>query len=253
MGKFQQKEPPEGWQNRELFRHLDAGRDNQYACFANSETRQLVLRALDIDDALHTVLDGWHGTAEKDFPKQSHYFAASMLYRCHAAYRASAMLAFSGMVPEAYPTLRAVIEWSGYACRLIESDKATRAWLERDNSPESRRKCANQFGTRKLENSVRRHDETLADAFRNMYEMVIDYGAHPNMYGALSGAKVGGDSNTFQFTAAYLQGPSVELSLVLKTVCRAGYFPLGVMQFLFPERLNKTGVTDRLSKLSSGL
>lgn len=245
--------PPHEWENYELLRFFNLCRDNQFASFVVADTKPLVEKLLHIDAAHHLALDDWRGSTSDEFYKDGHQFAALMLIRSHSAFRAAAMVSMSGMVSETFALARTTVEWAAYACRIAENENAFRAWIDREDNETTLRKCISEFSHRKLLESLGRTSDQLILPFETIYETSINYGAHPNVFGAFAGMVINETGNDLSLTAQYLQPPEIELKLALKTVCRAGFFPLAVMSFLFPKRLVETSVAERMSNLSSGL
>jgi hypothetical protein len=247
------KRSPKGWDQHELLCFFDLCRDNQFASYVVPETRELVQKLLAIDSAHHLALDDWRGSTSDEFYKDAHQFAALMLIRSHSAFRSAAMVAMSGMVTETFVLARTTVEWAAYACRITENETAFHAWIDREDNETTQRKCRNEFSYKKLLESLNKTSNQLIYPFESIYKTAINYGAHPNVFGAFAGMATNETDREFSLTAQYLHPPKIELKLAQKTVCRAGFFPLAVMSFIFPKRLAETSVAERMSDLSSGL
>jgi hypothetical protein len=112
--------------------------------------------------------------------------------RVRSAFLAACRLALSGQLVEAHAILRQAIEEAWYALHIAtepgppaaapgESPRIARweIWMRRTDDSTAKRRCKDEFTVRNVRTSHERVDPDTAAELHNLYEILIDFGAHP--------------------------------------------------------------------------
>jgi len=174
--------------------------------------------------------------------------------RTRAAILGACRLAMAGEIPEAFPVLRLAIELAWYALHIAKDAKPperARVWLKRGDSKEATAACKNEFKIANVRASHEAIDTQHAAHMQQLYESMIDMGAHPSQLGLFSavGSETQGKQTTFQVGILY----PVEFPL-LATVGMAiavAHDVLKTFQLIFPERFKIMGLDARIAGLLS--
>ena len=103
-------------------------------------------------------------------------------------------------------------------------------------------------------NLLENNDPQLGKLTNILYEITIDYGAHPNpnaFFTNMSYKTEVDDSQTSQIH--YISGYGPGLELCVKTVSRIGICSLEVFKLIYAERFALLGITVNLNRLKKGL
>jgi len=88
---------------------------------------------------------------------------------------------------------------------------------------------------------------------KDLYEMTIDYGAHPNEYAFMSLMSQSKDEQKVDFKMYYLIGDSSPFRLCLKNSARIGVCSLYIFKLIYRHRFDILRISDKLEKLKKGL
>jgi hypothetical protein len=102
--------------------------------------------------------------------------------------RAAVRLAMSGQILEPYVLLRAAIEQSWYALHIAKDPSPpdrSALWLNRNVDAESKERCKEEFTARRVRVTHEALDAESAGRLHRLYEVTINFGAHPNSAGIL--------------------------------------------------------------------
>jgi len=110
-------------------------------------------------------------------------------HRCWGAYRAAARVVFGGQVAETYPLMRLALENAFYAFRT-STNEFQFTWAKRGLTPDDTRKVRRDFSVGDMLASLRETNANLADVGSKLYDLTIEFGAHPNILGHVTGLKM---------------------------------------------------------------
>ncbi len=161
-----------------------------------------------------------------------------LIVRTHSSFLASIRLAMSGQIPESYAVLRASIEQAWYALHIAKDPhppKRVTVWLCRNDDATSRSKCKNEFTVQNVRSTHESFDTVTAKQIHELYERMIDYGAHPNeqsLFLAMSQAETDEETN---FTVGILWKSPDSILLTVRMAVAVAVGALKVFQCIFPE------------------
>lgn len=148
--------------------------------------------------------------------------ALSLIQQAYSYWIAGVGLVLSGLLTPAYTEMRALLESLLYAFYCRSDEKRQMIWLERDRSPEDRKKATKEFGdTAKMMRDLCDSGALPTDYIhlRDLYDDLIDKGAHPNVVGALQNMATDGKE---LFTRLFNCG-GFEMRAALKRQAEVGY------------------------------
>ena len=234
--------PPTGWGNDPLTGYLDQYRDNQLATFANK--RSVVIDLTTIDNLFRKLVDG----AVNPDP----IYPMNFLGRAHSAFLASAGAAMACQVYESQTLLRVCLEQGAYAFYIGNNTDRWKLWMGRHDSKESKQKVRDEFMYGKIRNYLTDKFPILGKNYSELYDRVIDYGAHPNERGAsLSSMSEVIEDGGQRFSAIYLHEDGLALDLCLKTTAQIGILVLLIAQEIYPARFQATGIKYQLKDIAA--
>lgn len=235
--------PPRGWTADSLTEFMETAYRNRFATFDNKKdwSRRLI------------ALDGCFMRVAKDWLNPPNLLIPFFFLRCHSAYRAACEHAMSGQVTDAYPQIRACLEYSGYALHIHKNAGLAETWLRRHDDDATKKKVKNEFTIAKVRATIESADRHAAKVFSDLYERAIDFGGHPNERAITSSMRVidQGDQKTYE--SIYLHGDGIALDHAIKTTAQTGVCALEILQAAFPERFEILGVRADLLELRKGL
>jgi hypothetical protein len=169
-----------------------------------------------------------------------------LLARASSSFKAACENATAGQVAEAYPQLRACLENAAYSAHMRQNPGHDIIWSKRS---ENRNKSRKAFISADVSKSVMKTSEKLGKTYDQLYQLTIDYGAHPNeaaLYGSMKMLKptTGGT----RMEIGQLQGHGVGMDFALKTTAEVGFCVLKIFEVIFPERFIAVGVSERIKK-----
>jgi hypothetical protein len=242
MNKLIPGEPP-NW-GTDSFSSLFA--TAEYNCRASAANLRPIFSLLGkMDSAFRRMTDA----IEKD-NKIDLLVPRFLLTRTHSAYFAACRLAMSGQHFESYPVIRAGIEQAWYALHISRNADHVETWLRRNDGVPETKKCKSQF---KITNVVATHrslDLHTARDFHMLYEMTIDYGAHPNQLGVLTALK---SDTRGSYQVGILVPDITSTALALRMAVAMGVGVLKICQLIYPERFALTGLDLDVEKLKDEL
>lgn len=130
----------------------------------------------------------------------------------HNFFRSSLTLIFSGQPTSVYCLFRAALECAMYGLAIATDQTLELIWLKRNESEDHRKKCRNAFSPTKLFQILEARNRELSDMCKNLYELYIDYGAHPNVFGTFTFVRPAPDTdNAIQL--GFVQGDGKEVRI----------------------------------------
>jgi len=236
------KAPPD-WGEDKLSKYIKEAWHNTYATFANLRPQYNHIKEIHLN--YQKIIDNLINTPD--------WFASFFLMRSHASYLGAVQLSLSGQIPETYMVLRGCLENSLYGLYVTKNPDTQEIWLKRDENDESKKKCRNEFSASNLFKCLETEDRKINNIAKNLYEMTIDYGAHPNERAFMSLMSQSKDEQKVDFKMYYLIGDSSPFRLCLKNSARIGVCSLYIFKLIYRHRFDILRISDKLEKLKRGL
>lgn len=104
-------------------------------------------------------------------------FEAILLVNAYSLYLSAVRIALSGQSPPVFAILRACLESALYAVIVARSEEHRKIWSERK---EHIKRCRSLFKKDTAQKYLAKVDPNLARLVSDLYESMIDLGAHPN-------------------------------------------------------------------------
>jgi len=238
--------PPEEWAHDPLSAFIETARQNIFATFANLKSPYNRLR--DIDRLFVRATENLHGLRD-----DADLLPATFLLRAHSSYRGACQLALSGQLPEAYMVLRGCLENSLYGLFLYTHPEKAETWPRRSDDDASKRKVKAEFQVGPMLSLLDSKDAVTGKAVHGLYELTIDFGAHPNELALTSNARAENAKGARRFELSYLTGDSTALRLCLKTTAQVGVGGLRIFRLIFRERFELLEIPSALQAVSQKL
>ncbi len=150
-----------------IYSFLKAASENE-AAILESE-KELVALLVEVDRAFQT-LNGQLVNGDVT--------GAMLLFNAHASFLAAVRIALSGQSPPTFMAMRGCIESALYALIAADDKSNAAAWLNRNND---KKRCKEIFKPYKAFQILKSKDPNLAVSLQEVYDLSIDFGAHPNM------------------------------------------------------------------------
>lgn len=156
----------------------------------------------------------------------------------------------SGAVTESYATVRQTVEYALYGYYLFKYPELREVWLKRIDSAESRKLMKKSFKIVEILDRVEADIPKHGSVARELYELAIDYGAHPNESSITTTLQVIKDGDTRLLRCIYLHEDGAPMQAVLTTTANAAVCSLGIFQKVYRERYDLLGISDKLEVLT---
>lgn len=175
-------------------------------------------------------------------------------FSSHSAYRAACRLSLSGQVGEAHMVLRGCLENSLYALHIYHHPETHITWLKRNDDKESEDSCRSEFSGKGILRTLKDVDQDLHTATDKLYNRVIDFGAHPNVFGMVSRLAEGeGTQGKMKFV--YVADDMPESKDIyrhgLKTTAQVGISSLKILEHIFRNDFKRLGLDNEIGILVS--
>ncbi|MBI1245589.1 MAG: hypothetical protein GC202_11335 [Alphaproteobacteria bacterium] len=243
MIKAPEFEPPVGWLNDRLSGFFQEEIENRYATFVQNP--ELHHKLANIDDV-------FYGYCSKSTDPKN-LVSASLIYRCHSAFRAASSLATAGHGVETMTAVRMLLEMIGYAAYIHENEELTKLWLNRHTDDQTRERMKREFTIRNVKGRLRKLDVKDADVFDILYERAIDFGAHPNPQGVLASLDIIDTRDGKKINTIYLHGGDLTMMHSIKTVATAGVCAIRIASKLYYEEFENFGLMPAIRTISIDL
>lgn len=241
MKRNTHQELPTGWGKDSLTQYLDNCRKHHLATFANKRSEVIDLTAIDglFRKLLVNAVD----------PKP--FLPMDFLMRAHSAFLTAVGTVMAGQVYEAQALLRVCLEQGAYSHYIGDDQARWELWMNRHDSSKAKQKVRKEFTHGKICANIKEAAPKLGSVYSELYDRVIDYGAHPNERGASLSSNMkdtvdGGRS----YTTTYLHGDGLQLDFGLKTTAQVGIWVLSIAQVIYPTRMQATGIQYELEDIS---
>ena len=178
--------------------------------------------------------------------------APHFLIDAHSCYLAGVRLATSGQIRPAYMVLRGCLESSMYGLHIAKNEEAKGAiWLNRHVDDATLKAMKNEFSISNVQKTLACVDPETAKAVALLYQLVIDYGGHPNPYALLTMVDSKEEGKTTTELQDVLSQDCPAMRLCLKTTADVGLCALHVFHNVYRERFDILSITHKLIELRS--
>jgi hypothetical protein len=174
---------------------------------------------------------------------------ATLLLRSHSAFRAACRLATSGQAPDAFPVLRACLEYALYALHINTTPPLGEVWIRRHDDEDAKRRVRREFQHVTVMETLRARDAILHPIIEQLYDRAIDFGAHPNERAITGSMTLQEQPDRVVIQQIYLHGDSLSLDHVIKTSAQIGLGSLCILRHIFRERFDILGLRDVIDQL----
>jgi len=235
--------PPDDWTADSLTEFLEAAYRNRFGMFANKKdwSQRLI------------NLDGCFVQVAKEWLNPRNLITTLFFLRCHSAYRAACEHAMAGQVTDAFPQIRACLEYAGYALHIHNNPELAETWLRRHDDEIAKKAVKKEFTVSNVRATIEKANRQAAKVFSDLYERAIDFGGHPNEQAITGSLKMTDQGDRKLYESIYLHGDGLALDHALKTTAQTGVCALEILQEAFPERFELLGVRAALLDLRKGL
>lgn len=230
---------PPRWGDDRLSGFLDQAFNNTLATFVQKNARFQVLERVD----QNFLRIGENLINPPDM------IGALLLLRSHSAFRGACRLSMSGQVPDAFPVLRACLEYALYALHINANGALGEVWLRRHDDAASLRRVRQEFTHAAVMGTLQARDRSLQPIIQQLYERSIDFGAHPNERAITGSMTIQRKPGRVELQQIYLHGDSLSLDHGLKTTAQVGLGSLCIFQHIFLERFRILGIQDMIDQL----
>lgn len=230
---------PPGWGRDKLSAYLEDANGNRFATFFNKRQEYALLS--EIDDCFTRI--------GENLINPKGLIEALLLLRSHSAFRTACGCAMAGQATDTYPLIRTTLEYAGYALFVQGDHKAQELWLRRHEGAGALAAVRKHFQSGSIVREIKKKDKELGHIYEGLYNVTIDFGAHPNersVTGSLAILK-GEEKTTFQ--QIFLHGDDLAAANALVSVARAGLCALYLFANVFSERFQLLGLIDRMDAL----
>ena len=133
-----------------------------------------------------------------------------LIVRAQSSILASIRAISSGQSSEGTTLLRSAIEQTWYALHLAKDTGVDAArlqiWFHRNDGDYAKARCKHEFSVANVRNTHQTLDPATSSELHVLYEELIDYGAHPNQLGMLTGASQRKHAKGINFLVGTLGG-----------------------------------------------
>jgi hypothetical protein len=209
-----------------------------------SKHRQLILPILGIDAAL----EKWLPTVCRPINGDT-LFGAMLFSRAHLVSRTATQLVLAGQQLEAHAIMRASLECAVYGWATIHAKEVREAWMDRLTIPLSKDSAKRMFGWSRLMKRLSAVDVDLASRIRQLYEIFIDYGGHPNAEAVGGGVqKILHPDGTASVGTAYLKHEPETLTQNVMVLAHMLHCNFLLARLAFPDKFAEDSVEAELVK-----
>ncbi|MES2854207.1 MAG: hypothetical protein V4692_00010 [Bdellovibrionota bacterium] len=165
--------------------------------------------------------------------------ACTLVTNAHSFFRASVSLILTGQPTPVYALLRIALESSLYAAMVSNDLALENVWLNRTTDATSKAACRREFSATKALEYLEAQNSVFARDCKNLYEMYIEYGAHPNIFGTFTFIEPALDVDLHAVRVNYLQGNSRETRIAAFQAVQLAEVALHLAIHAMPNRTNE--------------
>lgn len=237
---------PPGWGADSLTDFIKCATENAWATYMQPETRPLFERARDIDTAFVKAIELMSGQTPQ-------FVEALMLVNACCAYRSAVQLAMEAKTCETYALIRSCLEYVLVGTYMHKHPGLVEVWMKRGESPENRKAVRKAFKTAEMLANLKSMNNAVAERVSNLYELSIDYGAHPNEQGFFGRLTMDSRDNGDVHFRIIMSGNSNLVPMILKNAAQSGIIALEGFRLIYKERFDIMGLGAQMDALKPGL
>jgi hypothetical protein len=232
--------PPPGWGLNSLSSFFDVAQDNRFATFVllNSEYRDLA----ELDRLFVKFLSG--------LTFQNNLVDVGLAHHAHGSYRAAAASACAGHLFGVCPLLRLGLEYALYAHETKRNAASRVDFLRRHDTDDHRRASRKTFGADRIIKSVQIQEEGETLSLAKIYELLIDFGAHPNERAFSAGGRLSTVDGAKEYQIDYLSDKIELICFYAILNAYVGCIIIKIIELVLPEAFLKLADSDRNKLLS---
>ncbi len=234
---------PPGWEKPKLTGYLESLWANSVAVFANKAEAHRICR---IDDVMAEISENWKVVS----PTVENIVPLMMFFRSHSAFRSAATLGFGGALVEGMAVLRLSLEFAGYAALIADDPTLALPWFDRDTKATAKKRVRDEFQGGKIKAALTKLDPKVSAAYGEIYERLIQFGAHPNEKSITSNLTIEKDAGTTMLNQVYLQGDGKALDHWLRIASQLGICTLKIFERIHHARFAELKVSPRIAELA---
>jgi hypothetical protein len=185
----------------------------------------------------------------KNISSPNDIYLGLLLTRTHGYFLSSTQLAMAGQVTESYSLIRGCLECSAYALHIHTNKNLEDVWLNRNMEEASKRACRKAFQITSIKQTLSSYEPRLEEIWSTLYELTIDFGAHPNQASILSTSKIDNQEDSIHLQNRVISSSDLNIDLSLKTVYEAGICALLIFEKIKPEFFKILGISQELEVL----
>lgn len=204
---------------------------------------------------VHAAFGRVEAAVEKD-NRQDLLIPRFFVVRAHSSFLAAIRLGMGGQLSESYAVLRAAIEQAWYALHIAKDPQPpgrSTVWLCRNDDEAAKAKCKTEFTVRNVRSTHESLDPATARQLHDLYETMIDFGAHPNQMGLLASLKKSETEKEINYQVGILCPDTVPLVSTLRLAVAVAVGGLRIFQLIFPERFRLTSLDAEIETLVAEL
>jgi hypothetical protein len=230
---------PQEWGNDTLSEWLQGFYENTLATFAN----------LKVEYRLLSSIDKLFFTLNQNLNNPSDLAAALCSLKAHSCYMSAVSLCAGGQLSPAYMVLRGCLEESIYAFYFNCHPELAETWMKRMESEESKKKVRQKFRPADILAELQQADKELGQMTRVLYELAIDWGAHPNINGLASTTEITDTEEKLLITIQYSSGDTPAFRQCLNVTASVGVCSLFIFRRIFLEKFLQLHINEELEKI----
>lgn len=176
------------------------------------------------------------------------------LHKTRSLFLSAVRIGLGGQSSDVYPLVRAMLESALYAWFIKQEPSRFAIWIGRLSGGDSRVKARNLFTFGNIIKEFQVAHPQMAEVVRETYDFHIDFGAHPNASGVISGIDLREiESFTelrFNLTHSWERD---SFHAATKEIARTGVGALEIFRLMFPEKFKAAGFDQRIMQVMQGL
>ena len=239
-------EAPPGWGDDSLTDFIKGSTENAWATYMQPDTRPLFERARDIDAAFVKATELMTGQTPQ-------FVEALMLVNACCAYRSAVQLAMEAKSCETYALIRSCLEYALVGTYMHKHPGLIEVWMKRGETPDNRKAVRKAFQTGAMLTNLDGINNAVGERVRNLYELSIDYGAHPNEQGFFGRLTMDKKDNGDVHFQVVMSGNAKLVPLILKNAAQSGIIALEAFRLIYKERFDIMGLSAQMDALKPGL
>lgn len=175
-----------------------------------------------------------------------HFAALKLLTFSYSGIRAATILSIGGASMHAPSLLRTSLEAAAYARLFESSSEWAKSWRERHESEEARRAFRGREASKAVKEELARQGSSLDREYDNLYQLMIDFGAHPNVLGVEAVIDYTELEEGMVHVSFSQLGNNSDRAIAFCIIAQTSLFLLNVMGSIWPTVVSEISMDDRL-------